>query len=196
MQCFAGSGYCFGIFCAINLAIWALAGFLGVSATSLAMKTFRWELGFQGSSTCACPLTMLPVQWTRRSYLMPWFTRLQLWAPLAANCRLHLSMKPSSEGSSLLSCMHARQYSQHLWACMLCHACPAQWMDCSFTESKAETWNYFGQGQVANNCWYCLLNCHSSDSKVFINLTAKASWWLAGVLCLAYCLFCIAWSAV
>lgn len=39
--CFAGAGYVFGIFCVINLAIWAAAGFMGASATSLAMKTFR-----------------------------------------------------------------------------------------------------------------------------------------------------------
>lgn len=36
-----GAGYTFGIFCVINLVIWALAGFMGVTATSLAMKTFR-----------------------------------------------------------------------------------------------------------------------------------------------------------
>ena len=40
---FAGAGYTFGIFCVINLVIWALAGFLGVSATSLAMRTFRYS---------------------------------------------------------------------------------------------------------------------------------------------------------
>jgi len=37
----AGAGYTFGIFCVINLGIWALAGFMGASATSLAMKNFR-----------------------------------------------------------------------------------------------------------------------------------------------------------
>ncbi|KAL3144520.1 Secretory carrier-associated membrane protein 5 [Trebouxia sp. C0010 RCD-2024] len=36
-----GAGYTFGIFCVINLGIWALAGFAGASATSLAMKNFR-----------------------------------------------------------------------------------------------------------------------------------------------------------
>ena len=38
---FTGAGITFGIFCVINLAIWALAGFIGSSATSLAMKNFR-----------------------------------------------------------------------------------------------------------------------------------------------------------
>ena len=37
----AGSGKVFGVFCVINLIIFALAGFFGVTATSMAMRTFR-----------------------------------------------------------------------------------------------------------------------------------------------------------
>ena len=43
---YTGAGYTFGIFCVINLVIWALAGFMGVTATSLAMKTFRSDMLF------------------------------------------------------------------------------------------------------------------------------------------------------
>lgn len=36
-----GAGKTFGVFCVINLGIFAIAGFLGFTATSMAMRTFR-----------------------------------------------------------------------------------------------------------------------------------------------------------
>lgn len=58
-----GAGYTFGIFCAINLAIWALAGFCGVSATSLAMKTFRGtQQNLGGDVQMAAPARQVPYE--------------------------------------------------------------------------------------------------------------------------------------
>lgn len=37
-----GAGKTFGVFCVINLGLFALAGFFGVTATSMAMRTFRY----------------------------------------------------------------------------------------------------------------------------------------------------------
>lgn len=39
----AGAGKTFGVFCVINLGIFAIAGFLGFTATSMAMRTFRYH---------------------------------------------------------------------------------------------------------------------------------------------------------